>query len=220
MIRTNAQVCTHCIMDANTPGVTFDETRQCNCCKAAIRRMPVEWHRGAAGRQRLDNLVARLKQEGKGKPYDAMIGLSGGIDSAYLAHVLTSEFDLRCLAVHIDAGWNSAAAVANIEGLVRKTGIDLHTASRVARERYDATLSLGHAVGEEIFVFAGDETTGKRALDYLAIAEHLAEKLEWVEARPDADHVSRFRIRDLARHPERLEEVVGEIAMGRSLLER
>lgn len=127
MIRTNAQVCTHCIMDANTPGVTFDETGQCNCCKAAIRRMPVEWHRGAAGRQRLDNLVARLKQEGKGKPYDAMIGLSGGIDSAYLAHVLTSEFDLRCLAVHIDAGWNSAAAVANIEGLVRKTGIDLHT---------------------------------------------------------------------------------------------
>jgi hypothetical protein len=99
-------------------------------------------------------------------------------------------------------------------------GIDLHTASRVARERYDATLSLAHAFGEESFVFAGDETTGKRALDYLAIAEHLAEKLEWVEARPDADHVSRFRIRDLARHPERLEEVVGEIAMGRSLLER
>jgi hypothetical protein len=99
-------------------------------------------------------------------------------------------------------------------------GIDMHLASRVARERYDASLSLAHVMGEEVFVFAGDETTGKRALDYMAIAEHLCAKLEWVEARPDADHVSRFRIRGLDRHPERLEEVVGEIAMGRSLLER
>jgi hypothetical protein len=98
--------------------------------------------------------------------------------------------------------------------------IDLHTASRVARERYEASLSLAHVKGEEVFVFAGDETTGKRALDYMAIAEHLSTKLDWVEARPDADHVSRFAIRDLARHPERLEEVVSEIAMGRSLLER
>lgn len=97
---------------------------------------------------------------------------------------------------------------------------DIHLVSRVARERYSATLSLARTVGEEAFVFAGDETTGKRSLDYMAISEHLVEKLEWVEARPDADHVSRFQIRDLERHPERLEEVVAEIAMGRSLLER
>ena len=97
---------------------------------------------------------------------------------------------------------------------------DIHLVSRIARERYGASLSLARTVGEEAFVFAGDETTGKRSLDYNAISEHLVEKLEWVEARPDADHVSRFHVRDLARHPERLEEVVAEIAMGRSLLER
>jgi hypothetical protein len=97
---------------------------------------------------------------------------------------------------------------------------DIHLVSRVARERYSATLSLARTAGEEAFVFAGDETTGKRSLDYMAISEHLVEKLEWVESRPDADHVSRFRIQDLERHPERLEEVVAEIAMGRSLLER
>lgn len=99
-------------------------------------------------------------------------------------------------------------------------GVDLHLASRIARERYEASLSLARVAGEEVFVFAGDETTGKRSLDYMAIAEHLSNKLDWVEARPDADHVSRFRVRDLARHPERLEEIVAEIAMGRSLLER
>lgn len=98
--------------------------------------------------------------------------------------------------------------------------IDVHLASRVARERYDASLSLARTTGQEVFVFAGDETTGKRSLDYMAIAEHLVDKLEWVEARPDADHVSRFRVRDLERHPERLEEIIAEIAMGRSLLER
>ncbi len=51
------------------------------------------------------------------------------------------------------------------------------------------------------------------------MVEHLVAKLAWVEALPDADHVARLRILDLARSPARLEEVVAEIAMGRSLLE-
>jgi len=99
-------------------------------------------------------------------------------------------------------------------------GLDPALCGRVARERYGATLSLVRRAGEEIFSFAGDEVTGRRALDYQAVAQHLIEKLEWVEARPDADHVARFRIRDLARMPARLEEVIAEIAMGRSQLER
>ena len=97
---------------------------------------------------------------------------------------------------------------------------DVHLSARIARERYSATLSLAHAAGEETFVFGGDEINGRRTLDYMAVAEHLANKLAWVEARPDSDHVARFLVRDLERHPERLEEVIGEIAMGRSLLER
>jgi len=99
-------------------------------------------------------------------------------------------------------------------------GLDPTLCGRIARERYGASLSLVRRAGEEIFVFAGDEVTGRRALDYQAVAHHLVDKLEWVEARPDADHVARFRIRDLARVPGRLEEVIAEIAMGRSQLER
>jgi hypothetical protein len=98
--------------------------------------------------------------------------------------------------------------------------LDIQLCARVARERYSATLSLAHRKGEATFVFAGDEIGGKRALDYLAVAEHLANKLEWVEARSDGDHVSRFYVRELERYPERQEEIIGEIAMGRSLLER
>jgi len=98
--------------------------------------------------------------------------------------------------------------------------MDVHLCARIARERYGATLSLAHAIGEETFIFGGDEMNGKRTLDYMAVAEHLSNKLEWVESRPDADHVARFHVRELDRYPDRLEEVIGEIAMGRSLLER
>ncbi len=97
---------------------------------------------------------------------------------------------------------------------------DVHLVARIARERYAAALSLAYRVGEETLSFCGDEQSGRRTLDYLAVAAHLVDKLEWVDMRPDADHVARFRIRDLERHPERLEELIGEIAMGRSLLER
>lgn len=98
--------------------------------------------------------------------------------------------------------------------------LDPTLCARIARERYDASLSLTRRTGEDSFTFAGDEITGRRALDYQAVAHHLVSKLEWVESRPEGDHVARFRIRDLGRHPERLEEVVAEIAMGRSQLER
>lgn len=105
--------------------------------------------------------------------------------------------------------------VVPVEGAV-----DIHLAARVARERYGASLSLAYRVGEETLTLCGDEISGKRTLDYLAVAEHLVNKLEWVDPRPDADHVARFRIRELDRRPERLDELIGEIAMGRSLLER
>jgi len=98
--------------------------------------------------------------------------------------------------------------------------LDAHLCARIARERYSATLSLAHRADEGSFTLGGDEISGKRTLDFLAVAEHLSNKLEWVDSRPDSDHVARFHVRDLDRFPERIEEIIGEIAMGRSLLER
>jgi len=99
-------------------------------------------------------------------------------------------------------------------------GFDVQLAARVARERYGAQLSLGYQEGSDLFVFSGEESGGRRTLDFAALAEHLAEKLDWVEPLPDDDHVARFRVSGLDRHPDRLDEVTGEIAMGRSILER
>jgi len=99
-------------------------------------------------------------------------------------------------------------------------GYDLNLVGRIARERYAAQLSLVRRVGSEFFRFAGEEVAGRRVLDFAALVEHLANKLDWVTELPNDDHVARFRIAGLAEHPGRLDEVIGEIAMGRSILER
>lgn len=121
------RVCTYCVMDSSNPAIEFDDKGACNCCRDAIERRPFEWFPGEEGRGRLDDLARHLKASRRGGKYDAMIGLSGGIDSAYLAHRLRTEYDLKLLAVHVDGGWNTEAAVRNIEILVRRLDLDLHT---------------------------------------------------------------------------------------------
>lgn len=121
------RICTVCVMDASNPAITFDAAGQCNCCRDAYARRAHEWWPGEEGARRLRELVGRLKAEGAGRPYDAMVGLSGGIDSAYLAHLMVRVHGLRVLAVHVDGGWNSDPAVRNIESLVRALDLDLHT---------------------------------------------------------------------------------------------
>lgn len=98
--------------------------------------------------------------------------------------------------------------------------LDLHLTARVVRERYGASLSLARRPDGEHVVFAGDELVGRRSLDLGRLVEHVANKLEWVEQLADNDHVARMRVRDLVAHPDRLDEIVAEIAMGRSILER
>jgi len=98
--------------------------------------------------------------------------------------------------------------------------LDLHLTARVVRERYAATLSLAYRPDGEEVVFGGDELAGRRSLDLGALVEHVTDKLEGVERLPDDDHVARMRVRDRANRPDRLDDIVAEIAMGRSILER
>jgi hypothetical protein len=96
--------------------------------------------------------------------------------------------------------------------------LDAALVARILRERFGAALSLVRSEGSETCVLGADDSGGK-ALDVAAMVDHLAEKLVWAEGLPGGDHVARFRIRDLARHPERFDEAVAEIGMSRSLLE-
>lgn len=97
--------------------------------------------------------------------------------------------------------------------------LDLHLAARIVRERYGAELSLAWPDGGDRFTLGSDEGASRRAFDLGAVVEHLAEKFGWVQPLADADHVARFRIEGAAAQPGRIDEVVGEIAMGRSILE-
>lgn len=98
-------------------------------------------------------------------------------------------------------------------------GLDLHLAARIARERYEAQISLATVPGRELVVLGGDDTRTRRGLDLGSMTAHLATKHEWVEALPDDDHVARMRVRGLVDEPGRFDELITEIAMGRSIVE-
>jgi hypothetical protein len=97
--------------------------------------------------------------------------------------------------------------------------LDCHLTARIARERYEAQLSLAYREGEEMIALGGDEARSRRGLDLGGMASHLVAKHEWIEALPDDDYVARVRVIGLWRHSDRLDEVVAEIAMGRSIVE-
>lgn len=120
------RVCTRCVMDVSDPDITFDAAGMCSHCRHFDARQRDVWMPDERGSARLAAWIERTRARGRGRPYDAVIGVSGGIDSAYLVLRL-AQSGLRLLAVHVDCGWNSAVAVGNIERLVRTTGIDLVT---------------------------------------------------------------------------------------------
>jgi hypothetical protein len=97
--------------------------------------------------------------------------------------------------------------------------LDLHLTARVARERFAAEISLAHGETGELVVLSADDTRGRQGMDLGAMVSHLASKQEWISALRDEDHVARLLVQDLPTRPERLDALVAEVAMGRSILE-
>jgi len=122
----NYKVCSRCVMDTSDPEIVFDTDGVCNHCLSFDKEWSLRWFPDDKGKVMLDQTFESIRKRGKGKEYDCIIGLSGGIDSSYLALVL-KEYDLRPLVVHVDAGWNSELAVHNIEQIVKYCGYELHT---------------------------------------------------------------------------------------------
>ena len=120
------QICTCCVMDITDPEIIFDKKGVCNHCRNFHEVTSKYWFPNDEGKKKLDTLFSKIKQKGNGKEYDCIIGLSGGVDSSYLALML-KDYGLRTLAVHVDAGWNSELAVNNIEQIVKHCGYNLHT---------------------------------------------------------------------------------------------
>lgn len=121
------QQCARCVMDTTAADITFDENGVCNYCTEFLVRSGHIIHENLEDKEaRLQELVERVKASGTGKPYDCIVGVSGGVDSSWTL-VEVKRLGLRPLAVHMDNGWNSELAQNNIANLVRGLGVDLHT---------------------------------------------------------------------------------------------
>jgi len=119
-------ICRTCVMDNSDPDIIFDESGQCSYCIAYPARKKAFVPDEAQAKKLLDELVSNCKRMGAGKKYDCVIGVSGGVDSTYVAW-LVKELGLRPLAVHLDNGWNSELAITNIRAVLGKLHIELHT---------------------------------------------------------------------------------------------
>lgn len=118
------QICSRCVMDTSAPNISFDDNGCCNFCADFVAGLDQQ-DLGGRTSERL-TLIEKIKRDGQSREYDCIVGLSGGIDSAFVLYQAVRN-GLRPLAVHLDNGWNSELAVDNIANLVRTLNVDLYT---------------------------------------------------------------------------------------------
>lgn len=161
--------CLRCVMDTSDPHISFDEHGICNHCRNYELRMASEMFVDEAGQSHLQALLTEIKKSGAKHDYDCIIGLSGGVDSSYVAYLVVKKLGLRPLAVHLDNGWNSELAVSNVENIVKNLQIELHTEVLEWEEFRDLQLSFlkasvpnceiptDHAITATLFKMAAKE---------------------------------------------------------------
>lgn len=129
-------------MDTTDSRIEFDDQGVCDHCNTFTNVTLPSWNTVGGGQKQLADLVEAIKQEGRGKDFDCIVGMSGGIDSSYLTYIAKEKMGLRPLVFHVDAGWNSQIAVNNIERLIDGLGLDLFTEVIDWQEMRDLQLSF------------------------------------------------------------------------------
>jgi N-acetyl sugar amidotransferase len=148
-------ICKRCVYDnVNIPKISFDDTGVCNYCRQ-VDDLKSRYRTGEPeGEAMFDQIVARIKQDGKGKPYDCVMGVSGGTDSSYMAYLAVEKYGLRPLAVHLDNTFNNAIATENIRKVLGALNIDLVTHVVATKEAEDIYRSFFKASVVDFDVFA------------------------------------------------------------------
>jgi len=140
MNRLTRRVCARCVMDESAADIAFDDRGVCNFCTEFEAKQLSNGQRRTTA-DAFTQLIAKIRVAGRGKSYDCVVGLSGGVDSSYVLHLVV-EAGLRPLVVHLDNGWNSELAVANIHALVAELKLDLYTQVIDWEENRDMQLSM------------------------------------------------------------------------------
>ncbi len=121
------QVCSNCVMDTTDSLIKFDEKGFCDHCNNYYNNIRPNWHPDEIGAHQLDEIVKKIKKDGKGNKYNCIIGLSGGVDSSYLLYYAKEKLGLNPLVFSVDTGWTLNVGLENIEKIVKGLGLDLYT---------------------------------------------------------------------------------------------
>jgi N-acetyl sugar amidotransferase len=114
-------------MDTTDPDITFDDRGWCDYCRNYHENILPNWHPDEEGEKELAATAEGIRREGRGRDHDCLIGISGGVDSSYVAYLAKEKMGLNPLLFHVDAGWNSEISANNIQRLVDGLGLDLYT---------------------------------------------------------------------------------------------
>ena len=200
MSERSYQVCSNCVMDTTDATLTFDEKGFCPRCNEYEHRIVKEWNYGKGHEDELNKLLSDIKESGRGKEYDCILGLSGGLDSSYLLHLAVAKWGLRPFVFHVDAGWNLPVAEQNIRKLCDKLGVKLHIEKmdfEEMRQMQIAFFKTGHAgldaPQDHAFIAQVDKFSEKLGVKYILngyniCTEIVANPASWNEgAGPTAD---------------------------------
>ncbi|MCJ7633729.1 N-acetyl sugar amidotransferase [Candidatus Bathyarchaeota archaeon] len=197
-MKNEYRMCTRCIMDTTASEIRFVKNGYCNYCTEALEKlqnMPLEKEWSS-----LEKIVKNVKENGKGKEYDCIIGVSGGVDSSYTAYNV-KKLGLRPLAVHLDNGWDSELAVKNIENICNILDIDLFTyvidweefkdlqLSFLKASTPDSEIPTDHAIVAILY-----EMASKKGLKYILMGSNIASESimprSWSTGHADWKYIS------------------------------
>ena len=194
------RICHNCVMDTTDNALVLDENGICPRCNEYKNRIVKEWNHGLGHEEELAKIIAAIKESGKGKQYDCILGLSGGLDSSYLLHLAVAEWGLRPFVFHVDAGWNLPVAEQNIRRICDKLGVELHIEKmdfEEMRQMQIAFFKTGHAgldaPQDHAFIAQVDKFSEKLGVKYILngyniCTEIVANPASWNEgAGPTAD---------------------------------
>ncbi len=137
------KVCIRCVMDSSAAGITFSEDGTCVYCQNYDKNIePYLKTNLINSKQWFGRIESQIHKERNMQEYDCLIGLSGGVDSSYLAYFVKKHLKLNPLILHVDTGWNNKIAVSNIENIVEKLDLDLQTIVIDWNEMKDLTLAF------------------------------------------------------------------------------
>ena len=194
------QVCSRCVMDTTDSVIEFDENGVCQRCREYDQRILPQWNHGKGHEAELEKLLSRIKKSGEGKPYDCILGLSGGLDSSYMLHLAVTQWGLRPFVFHVDAGWNLPVAEHNIRKICDKLGVALHVEKLDFEEMRKMQLAFfrtGHAgldaPQDHAFIAQVDKFSEKLGVKYILNGYNIATEVvsnpaSWYKgAGPTAD---------------------------------